>query len=47
VHNTIKQSKVPIAPRKQMIPIFSKKCNFLKLYPAAKIMGGSIKVKNI
>lgn len=44
---TTKLIMVPMIPRKLMIPKFSKNKDFLRLYPAAKIMGGSMKVKKI
>jgi hypothetical protein len=43
----IKHSIVPIAPKNEIIPKFSKNNDFLRLYPAAKMIGGKIKVKNI
>jgi hypothetical protein len=39
--------KVPPIPKNKMYPKFSKKCFALKVYPAAKIIGGNIKLKNI
>jgi hypothetical protein len=38
---------VPIIPRNVIIPKFSKKRDFLRLYPAEKIIGGNMMVKNI
>jgi len=38
---------VPIIPKKATIAKFSKNKDFLRLYPAEKIMGGKIIVKNI
>lgn len=38
---------VPKIPKKVIIPKFSKNNDFLKLYPAENIIGGSIMVKNI
>ena len=51
IHNTkliqINPIIVPIIPKKEMIPKFWKKRDFLKLYPAEKMIGGNIIVKNI
>jgi len=38
---------VPMTPRKLIIPKFSKKRDFLKEYPAEKMMGGRMIVKKI
>lgn len=38
---------VPTTPKNVIIPKFSKNSDFLKLYPAEKIIGGRIMVKNI
>jgi hypothetical protein len=38
---------VPITPNKKMYKKYLKKERRRKLYPAAKIIGGSMKVKNI
>lgn len=38
---------VPITPRKVIIPKFSKNKDFLREYPAEKMMGGSMMVKKI
>lgn len=38
---------VPMIPKKATIAKFSKNNDFLKLYPAEKIIGGNIIVKNI
>lgn len=38
---------VPIIPKNATIPKFSKNKDFLKLYPAEKIIGGKIMAKNI
>lgn len=38
---------VPTIPKKVIIPKFSKNKDFLKLYPAEKIIGGNIIVKKI
>lgn len=42
----IKPMIVPMIPRKQIIPKLSKNNDFLRLYPAEKIMGGKIIAKN-
>lgn len=46
-HRIINEKIVPIAPKKLIIPKFSKNNDFLRLYPAANMIGGKIKVKNI
>jgi hypothetical protein len=46
--DTIKNdNSVPMIPKNDIIPKFSKNNDFLKLYPAAKMMGGNINIKNI
>lgn len=42
----IKPIIVPITPKNHIIPKLSKNKDFLKLYPAEKIIGGSIIAKN-
>ena len=42
----IKPMIVPKMPRNPVIAKFSKKRDFLRLYPAEKMIGGKIKVKN-
>jgi hypothetical protein len=37
---------VPTIPKKLIIPKFSKKSDFLRLYPAEKMIGGKIIAKN-
>lgn len=36
---------VPMTPKKDVMPKFSKKRDFLRLYPAEKIMGGRMIAK--
>lgn len=38
---------VPITPKRVMYPKFFTKFVFFKLYPAAKIIGGSMNTKNV
>jgi hypothetical protein len=38
---------VPMTPKKLIIPKFSKNRDFLSEYPAEKMMGGRMIVKNI
>lgn len=39
--------RVPITPKKLIIPKFSKKRDLRRLYPAAKMIGGRMNVKKI
>jgi hypothetical protein len=43
----IKPIIVPIIPKNATIPKFSKNNDFLRLYPAEKIIGGKMIAKNI
>jgi hypothetical protein len=50
IRNPVKHKNpiiVPIIPKKATIPKLSKNKDFLRLYPAEKIIGGKIMVKNI
>lgn len=43
----IKPMIVPITPKNQIMPKFSKNNDLRRLYPAEKMMGGSMIAKNI
>ncbi len=50
IKNDVRERKpmiVPIIPRKATMAKFSKKRDFLRLYPAEKMMGGRMMVKKI
>lgn len=44
---SMKPSMVPMTPRKLIMPKCSKNRDFLREYPAEKMMGGSMIAKNI
>jgi hypothetical protein len=44
---TTNEISVPMTPKRVMYPKFLTKFDFFKLYPAAKMIGGSIKTKNV